>query len=88
MFTEVTEKVFITPSGQKLEQTTPAIMLNVNGERKLVPARELENMHLDTDYLEDASLFCFEYQGFYYEVPIPEKGTADWETLQEIVDPE
>ena len=88
MFIDIVEKVFINPNGEKTVQETPAILLRVGEQSELVPVKKLNNFYLDTEYLNDASWFYFDYKGNHYKVPVPDKDSADWEVLQEIFDPE
>lgn len=88
MFVEIVDQVITTPSGEVIRDISMGLLLEVEGEEQGIPVRELRDIYLDSEDLEQAKKLYVTYKGQEYEFEVPGRDTVDWEYLTELIEPE
>lgn len=86
MFVEIIDRVIETPNGESIPDISMGLLLNVDGKEQGVPVRELTDIYLDEEEIDDAKKLYVTYREQQYEFSIPERDTADWQYLEDLID--
>jgi hypothetical protein len=77
------------PSGEVVPQTVDGLEVAAGGGQKIqIPFSQMETIETDAEDPEDATTLYIGHQGQTYSIPVPQKGTTDWNDFMEIMYPE
>ena len=88
MFVETVGGTIFNQENIEVPVISIGILLEVNGKVQVIDLDEVSNIYTDTEELFDAQNFYLTYKGTEYEFQIPDKGTSDWQYLEDIIDTE
>lgn len=89
MFVEIKTIAYTTPSGEVVEDvSTIGLLLSIDDEEVAVPIADMEDVYLDDEDMSKATRLYVSYQGEEYEFDVPERDSANWQMLEQIIETE